>query len=165
MTGIKDVLQDDILIGHWTPVAADDGGGPKDIVAASVPKQEFEYLEHATWPHFLVVVEPDPDWQITGDLLKLAFETADSHGNPAVGFQFNDEGAARFQSITTMYQPREASGHRSILAIILNGEIQSAPAIEVPITGGAGIIHGNFTDAEVEDLGGSPQFRCTRIPS
>lgn len=150
--GDKDVMLEDALVARWIPFAPDADDNPKDVnMTIGSQVHEFDYLDHPDWPHLLMVVEPDPEWRITGEVLELAYACFDQNGNPAVGFQFNDAGAERFHSLTLDYQPR-VSGQRTSLAVILNGEIHSAPAIEEPISGGAGIIHGSFTQAEVDDL-------------
>ena len=45
-----------------------------------------------------------------------------------------------------------ADGFHSHLSILLDEQIQSAPGINEPITGGSGVIEGQFTTAEVNEL-------------
>ena len=81
---------------------------------------------------------------ITGDLLINAFPTLD-RGSPVVSFEFNNKGGRKFGKITS-----ESIGKR--LAIILDKKIISSPNIREPITGGKGIITGQFTFQEATDL-------------
>jgi hypothetical protein len=151
--GEKVVVVDDQLVGRWVPAGADDSGQPVSIGSHfGTHVHEFPYGQESAWPHHLVVVEPDEELRITGQLIESAYPTVDESGVPAIGFQFNDTGRYLFGLLTTSHQPRAADRHRTCLAILINGEIIPAPSIEVPITGGAGIIQGSFTEEEVESL-------------
>ena len=89
------------------------------------------------------LVEEDPI--ITGDLVKSATPSKDEQNRDAVTFTFNQRGGAIFG--------RESArnvGNR--FAIILDGEVKSAPRILTAITGGTGQITGDFTFQEATDL-------------
>jgi len=92
---------------------------------------------------------------ISGDLLLNAFPTLD-RGSPVVSFEFNNKGGRKFGKITT-----ENIGKR--LAIVLDKKIISSPNIREPITGGKGIITGQFTFQEVTDL--SMLLRAGALPA
>jgi len=64
---------------------------------------------------------------------------------PVVALQFNREGAEEFAKLTS-----ENVGRR--LAIVLDGEVQSAPVIREPIPNGEAVISGNFSQREANDL-------------
>ncbi len=64
---------------------------------------------------------------------------------PTVFFSLDRVGAQKFGRTTT-----DNVGKR--LAIILDGKIISAPSINEPITGGSGVISGNFSFQEATDL-------------
>ncbi len=66
-------------------------------------------------------------------------------GTPVVAFSFNASGAKKFANAT-----RENVGRR--LAIVLDGKVISAPTINSPITGGSGVITGNFTVQSAHEL-------------
>ena len=66
-------------------------------------------------------------------------------GEPVVSFRFNTMGGKRFGEAT-----KNNVGER--LAIILDGEVISAPNINSPILGGSGIISGNFTIESANEL-------------
>ncbi|MBA1338828.1 MAG: preprotein translocase subunit SecD/SecD/SecF fusion protein [Pelagibacterales bacterium] len=83
---------------------------------------------------------------MTGENLIDAQPNLNSQNNqPAVSFTLDRLGAQKFGRTTT-----DSVGKR--LAIVLDGEIISAPSINEPITSGSGIISGNFSFQEATDL-------------
>ena len=82
---------------------------------------------------------------VGGESLESAKGIYDEQGRPAVAFSFKSVGAKKFAHAT-----RENVGRR--LAIVLDGEIISAPVINGPITGGQGIITGKFTVQATNNL-------------
>jgi preprotein translocase subunit SecD len=81
---------------------------------------------------------------VTGRELRSARPTVDENNQPAVGFTLNNEGAAKFSKVTG-----ENIGR--LLAIVLDGRVQSAATIETRI-GAEGRITGSFTQEEVQNL-------------
>ncbi|SFG21516.1 preprotein translocase subunit SecD [Palleronia marisminoris] len=75
---------------------------------------------------------------LSGETLVDAQPAFDQNGQPAVNFRFNPQGARVFGEYTS-----ENIG--SPFAIVLDEEVISAPVIQSAITGGSGIITGNFT--------------------
>ena len=82
---------------------------------------------------------------LTGDYLEDARVTTDKNFCPQVNFSFDTLGSTLFAKIT-----RENIGHR--LAVVLDGEIIVAPVINSIISGGVGVIQGNFTIQEASNL-------------
>ncbi|SFE70133.1 protein translocase subunit SecD [Roseivivax sediminis] len=66
-------------------------------------------------------------------------------GAPVVQFRFDTEGARLFGELT-----QEFLGQR--FAIVLDGQVISAPVIQAPILGGSGVISGAFTVDETSTL-------------
>lgn len=66
-------------------------------------------------------------------------------GAPVVSFKFNTLGGRKFAEVTSSH-----IGER--LAIVLDNEVISAPTIQSAITGGSGVITGNFTTKSANDL-------------
>ncbi len=66
-------------------------------------------------------------------------------GQPIVTFRFDTQGSITFGEITS-----ENVGQR--FAIVLDGEVITAPVIQSAITGGSGQIQGNFTSESANDL-------------
>src|SRR5206468_4006585 len=95
---------------------------------------------------------------VTGRDLKNAFPSRDENGRPAVGFTLTREGARRMEAITEPNIGRQ-------LAIILDGQIQSAPGIHIRIAD-SGLIEGGvggFTAQEARDL--STILRSGALPA
>jgi len=84
---------------------------------------------------------------------KASFNPQDGH---AVSFRFDTTGAQKFGKATS-----ENVGKR--FAVILDGVVITAPVINSPITGGSGIITGNFTSQEAADL--SVLLRAGALPA
>jgi preprotein translocase subunit SecD len=83
---------------------------------------------------------------LTGDLLTEARVSIDERFNePYVSIRFNPAGAKIFEDIT-------AQNVKKRLAIILDGNVYSAPVIQERISGGDAQITGNFTMEEAKDL-------------
>ncbi|MDR9393030.1 MAG: protein translocase subunit SecD, partial [Roseovarius sp.] len=82
---------------------------------------------------------------VTGDELVDAQPDFDQNGQPAVSFRFNPTGARKFGDYT-------AQNIGNPFAIVLDGEVISAPVIQSHIPGGSGIITGNFTVEESTNL-------------
>jgi len=92
---------------------------------------------------------------VTGKELRNAKPSTDENNQPAVAFTLNNEGARRFGKATGENIGRQ-------LAIILDGQVRSAPRIDSRITD-SGIIHGTFTPQEVQDL--SLVLRAGALPA
>ncbi|WP_340118878.1 protein translocase subunit SecD [Pelagibius sp. 7325] len=82
---------------------------------------------------------------VSGDHLTDATSGFDQNSRPVVNFAFDTLGAKRFGDAT-----RENVG--KLFAIILDEKVISAPVINEPITGGRGMISGNFTVETANDL-------------
>jgi len=82
---------------------------------------------------------------VTGEELTDAQPSFDQNNRPAVSFKFNVSGARKFGEYTGAHigQP---------FAIVLDNKVISAPTIQSAITGGSGIITGNFTLEESTNL-------------
>jgi SecD/SecF fusion protein len=79
---------------------------------------------------------------LTGKFIKRAFPSREQYSNaPEIEFEFDSEGARRFGEFT-----RAHIGDR--LAIVLDGELETAPVIQSAIEGGRGVITGQFDIAE-----------------
>ncbi len=81
---------------------------------------------------------------LSGDLLIDASATY-HEGQPAVSFRFNDLGSRKFAQIT-----KENIG--KFFAIVLDGKVITAPRINTVINQGSGVISGNFTVAEANEV-------------
>jgi preprotein translocase subunit SecD len=82
---------------------------------------------------------------VSGEDLVDAQPSFDQNGRPAVNFRFDPTGARKFGDYT-------AENIGNPFAIVLDGEVISAPVIQSHIPGGSGIITGNFTVEESTNL-------------
>lgn len=82
---------------------------------------------------------------LSGEDLTSVQPDFDQNGSPAVAFTFNPAAARIFADFTR-------SNIGSPFAIVLDDRVLTAPVIQSPITGGSGIITGNFTVESSNDL-------------
>lgn len=104
-------------------------------------KQTNIAAEPKTIIPYLVKTKPE----LTGKYVQKAWVTKNPVGLAEINFQLDAAGAALFQTITGNNVGRQ-------LAIILDGRLYSAPRILDPIPGGRGMISGNFTPKEANEL-------------
>lgn len=93
---------------------------------------------------------------LSGDMLTDSQPSFEQGGAPVVSFRFNAIGAKKFCDIT-----RDNVGQP--FAIVLDEQVISAPVIRDAICGGAGVISGNFTVKEAQDL--SLLLRAGALPA
>ena len=82
---------------------------------------------------------------ISGEMLTNAQPSFDQNNRPVVSFSLNSIGAKRFCEVTTENVDKP-------FAIVLDGEVISAPRINERICGGSGQISGGFTVEEANSL-------------
>jgi SecD/SecF fusion protein len=92
-----------------------------------------------------VIVKKKPEHGLAGDIVENAMAVRGNLGEPQIEFRLNREGAKRFGEVT-----RINIGQR--LAIILDGELYSAPVIQSAIETGSGQITGHFTPEQALQL-------------
>lgn len=98
----------------------------------------------------LEFVDPLGNVILTGAELEDAYaqidNTADANSRNQVAFKLNKEGSEAFFTATSQYVGQ-------IISITLDGETISSPVVQVPISGGEGVISGGFsTFEEANDL-------------
>jgi SecD/SecF fusion protein len=131
-----------------------------------------EERESKKWEYFVLTRDPEilddatglREDAITGKYLVNANSGQGSDLGPAVHFAFDTAGGNLFRKITgknvpSGEGPNEVKRH---LAIILDGQVMSAPTINTEI-GGQGQISGNFTRKEVDSLVNI--LRAGRLPA
>ena len=113
-------------------------------------------------PGYVVLkhVEPQPDGTekieaalvrkkampgLAGDIIESAAAVRGNLGEPQIEFRLNSEGARKFGEVT-----KANIGQR--LAIVLDGELYSAPVIQGAIETGSGQITGHFTPEQAQQL-------------
>ena len=106
--------------------------GPRQVIYPSLDEPGRYYI-----------VEQTP--VVTGEQLVDAQPGQDQNNRPAVNFRFNPAGGRAFGLYT-------AENIGNPFAIVLDGEVVSAPVIQSHIPGGSGIITGRFTVEETSRL-------------
>jgi len=93
-----------------------------------------------------VVVKTKAERGLTGKYIERAGVIRDNVSNrPQITFKFNTEGGKIFGDLTSEHV-------RERMAIVLDGELYSAPVINEPIRGGSGVINGDFDIKEAWEL-------------
>ena len=111
---------------------ADANPGPRNVIYPSLDEpREFYILEQTPVVSGQELTDAQPDF--------------DQNNLPAVSFRFNPSGARKFGDYT-------AENIGLPFAIVLDGEVISAPVIQDHIPGGSGIITGRFTVEETTQL-------------
>ena len=91
------------------------------------------------------VVKKKPENGLFGDIVRRAGVQRGNLGEPEIHFELTDEGAKKFGQTT-----RENLKHQ--LAIVLDGELYSAPTIQSAIETGNGQITGSYTIEQANEL-------------
>src|SRR5712692_5295066 len=88
---------------------------------------------------------------LTGKYIKRANMAREQLTNkPEIHFELNSEGARIFEDVTREYAPK--GNKKYLMAIVLDGEVYSAPYINEPIAGGSVRITGDFSEKEAQDV-------------
>lgn len=91
-----------------------------------------------------LLVKKNPE--MSGDHVRKAYAYFDQAGY-GVSLELDDQGGRLFGDLTQLLAPT-----RGQLAILLDGEVQSAPQVNEPIYGGRAVITGRFSETEARDL-------------
>lgn len=110
----------------------DEVPGPRQVIYPSLDEPGRYYI-----------VDQTP--VVTGEQLVDAQPGMDQNNRPAVNFRFNPAGGRAFGLYT-------AENIGNPFAIVLDGQVVSAPVIQSHIAGGSGIITGRFTVEETSRL-------------
>ena len=131
----KMVVEDEKLLRE-----ALNGNIPPDYQLSYLYEKDESGIKRPTTPFLL-----KKEVSLTGAGLKDARMGFEPNGLPEVSIEFNSAGAKKFAKVTA-----ENVGKR--LAILLDGNIQSAPNIQEKISSGKARITGRFTQEETRDL-------------
>jgi SecD/SecF fusion protein len=106
-----------------------------------------------------VVVKKKAENGLEGDIIQNAMVSRDNLGNPEINFTLTSDGGKKFGEVT-----RNNIGRR--LAIVLDGQLYSAPNIQSAIETGNGQITGHYTDQQAFELANVLQnpLRARLIP-
>ena len=155
LPGIKDPERIKELLGTTAKLTfhmVDD----EDTISLKVNRAPFGKIIVADFynPEIKYLVEKKS--RVGGENLVDAKASFDPQEGHAVSFRFDTTGAQKFGKATS-----ENVGKR--FAVILDGVVITAPVINTAITGGSGIITGNFSSQEAADL--SVLLRAGALPA
>jgi SecD/SecF fusion protein len=91
------------------------------------------------------IVKKKPEDGLFGNIIKSAFVGRGNLGEPVIEFTLTDDGAKKFGDVTS-------ANIGKMLAIVLDGELYSAPRINGAILSGSGEITGDYTFEEAQQL-------------
>jgi protein involved in polysaccharide export with SLBB domain/beta-lactamase regulating signal transducer with metallopeptidase domain len=123
----------------WLPVRGDANSGYERLITGQHDGKT--YLLVSNDPNGSMVPSADAN-QAWG--LNRVYSTKDNSNRPVVGFDFDTRGAELFAALT-------GANLRSALALIVDGEVLSAPTIQSKMSS-SGIITGQFSQADVDSL-------------
>jgi SecD/SecF fusion protein len=92
------------------------------------------------------IVERNPIPGLNGKNVKSARMERNTLGQPEIGFSLDSDGATAFAHVTA------PENRGRLMAIILDGELYSAPRINDQITAGTARITGQFTEKQADEL-------------
>ncbi len=140
-------LEDKQIVAVWRELA--EKGDAPSSAATRVVTRKNRKGEDKTVTQVLVMQEPEED-TVTGDFLRRASTGMAEDASACVNFSFDTEGAMRFFRLTDRNKPT-SDGRKRQLAIILDGQVHSAPNLKGAIRD-SGQITGNFTNEELKKL-------------
>jgi preprotein translocase subunit SecD len=153
LPGIKDTKRAKNLIGKTALLEfklVDDEHSLEDALKGNIPEGgEVAYglhLDRETGRQTSAPYLLKSKTLLTGDALESAkVQISDRFGEPHVAIKFNAQGSDDFDRIT-------GENVKKRLAIVLDGNVYSAPVIQERISGGQAQITGAFTMEEARDL-------------
>lgn len=111
-------------------------------LAAREPQSEFlEMIVTGSGDSIYV----SPDVILSNGDIESAQVVQDKQGKPAIEILLNQEGSEKFADFTSQHIGEMA-------AILVGGDVVSAPVIRAEISGGRAMINGDFTEAEATEL-------------
>jgi len=124
-----------------------------DVAGSPLDKETLQqYSQSLSW----IPARGDDDTHLTGDFLADAAPTVRQEVTGAeaqVSIEWNHEGGIIFDAIAKrLYNSGEYGSPQRALGIFLDSSLLSAPQILQPEYKGSGVITGDFTVAEAEDL-------------
>ena len=117
-------------------------GAPKP---AHTERLTLHKVNRADGKHYVEVFDVDKTVLLDQTDVQSTSVVTNATGQPEIDVTFTAEGTKRFADVT-----RKNLNH--YLAIVINGQLYSAPIIRSPITEGKAVVTGNFSAEEAESL-------------
>ncbi len=155
LPGVTDRTRARKLIGRTAQLefrlVSNDANKLKEALAGQIP-MGYELKKDEDGKDLLV----EKTAVMTGESLSDAVLSRDNYGRSSVKLEFTAKGGTLFSNITGANVNRQ-------LAVVLDGEIYSAPNIKERISGGSAEITGSFSIEEAKDL--STVLRTGALPA
>ncbi len=134
-------------------VQTEEGIRFMDVEGNYIDKESLEpYLQALSW----IPARGDDGTHLTGNFLADAAPAVRQEvtgASPQVSFEWNHEGGIIFDEIAKrLYNPMEGYAPQHALGIFLDNSLLSAPQVRAREFHGSGVITGNYTVAEVEEM-------------
>lgn len=142
LPGIQNPEEVKVLLGKTAKMTfhlVDSSTTPTDARRGKL-KSTSRLIRGSEGEQYVIVRRPAVDGGTLTDA-NVSFQD----GGVAVSFKFNNLGAKKFGDVT-----KNNVGEQ--LAIVLDDEVISAPTIQSAITGGSGVITGNYTSESAQEL-------------
>lgn len=156
--GLQDPAELKNLLGQTAKLEfklVDTAANPAEVAQGRAPvgSEVLPYPENPTGIPYIAVRR---QVMVSGDELTDAQQGFDPQNNqPVVNIRFNSSGGRKFGRVTS-------ENTNKPFAIILDGQVLSAPNINEPILGGSAQISGNFTVKTADQL--SIALRSGKLP-
>jgi preprotein translocase subunit SecD len=154
------------------------GSDPRPVTCGTAEERELPRCSHdALADEEVVYAGPAPQGQgfakyvlgpvvISGEDFESASAIIDQSqlgtGQWVVSFDLDGDGADRFSNATTDATAFPENDPRRQIAIVVDRVVISSPNVNEPITGGAGVISGGFTEQSAKDL--ATQLQAGALP-
>ena len=134
-----------IVKAQWHPIATDGEVDPSHrVVFRTVRRGDKDVTQ------VLVKYEVNKR-RVRGEQIRQVSQTTDENGQLAVSFQLKSRGANLLGDLTGKNEPTRDKQHYRRMAIVLDGNVHSAPRLMSRISD-SGQISGNFTKADIDEL-------------
>ncbi|MEZ6068021.1 MAG: sulfatase-like hydrolase/transferase [Planctomycetaceae bacterium] len=144
------VPADDAPQAVWVPIAVDQKG--ESVVAnASINGLIRQVERDGKAVTELLVAAPNATGSISGARIAEASRSRDFFGEVNIALKLDQAGGEQMRELTSAVSPKAGATHYTHLAIVFEGEVQSAPTINDTI-GSELQIAGRFSAAEIDHL-------------
>lgn len=143
------------IIASWRTVSRDGevpSSGSAQNATRNVQRKDLKLGKDVPVTQVLILQDKEDD-AVTGRFLTRATIGLSESGTAAVNFSFNGEGASRFFRLTNANRPTIDGQHKRQLAVLLDGQLHTAPNLNSTIRE-SGQITGNFSSQELQALVG-----------
>ena len=150
---VKDIIRGRNSLGEVVAIEPTDFSDEQWNRMVDEPSAMSEVLDDMDLEDVQVLlrVDSNPRRRVGGRHLQYARADYDEFGNPCVRFEMSHQGAVLLKALTSKNQPDPATGHHRRMAMVMDGQVVSAPRLNSVISQ-QGQITGDFTQQGTEEL-------------